>query len=64
MCGYNKDYLKDSCPEKTSGSQKLLHWSSKDVAQWVCSIELDEYVSGLDIAGIHGALMVNKNFIL
>lgn len=58
MCGYDKDYLKDSTAEKKHGSQKLLHWSAKDVANWVCSIELDEYVGAMDSAGIHGAVMV------
>ncbi len=58
MCGFDKDYLKDSCPWKHQGSQKLLHWSAKDVRQWVCSIELDEYVATLDRMGIHGAIMV------
>lgn len=58
MCGFDKDYLKDSCPGKQQGSQKLLHWSAKDVSQWVCSIELDGYVAALDRMGIHGAIMV------
>lgn len=56
MCSYNKDYLKESSPG--TGSKKLLHWSSKDVSDWVRRIELDEYVTGLEEAGIHGALMV------
>lgn len=59
MCGYNAEYLKDSCGEKNLGSHKLLHWSAKDVARWVCSIELDGYVSAMDTAGIHGAIMVS-----
>lgn len=67
MCRYDKDYLKDTCAEKKHGSQKLLHWTAKDVADWVCSIELDEYVSGLDTKGIHGAVMVfttHHNYVL
>lgn len=59
MCGYDAEYLKDSCGEKNLGSHKLLHWSAKDVARWVCSIELDGYVSAMDTAGIHGAIMVS-----
>ena len=59
MCGYDAEYLKDSCADKTRTSQKLLHWSVKDVARWVCSIELDEYVGALDTSGIHGAVMVS-----
>lgn len=59
MCGYDPEYLKDSCLEKNRGSQKLLHWSAKDVARWVCSIELDEYVGAMDTSGIHGAVMVS-----
>lgn len=51
--------MKDSCPWKHQGSQKLLHWSAKDVRQWVCSIELDEYVGTLDKMGIHGPVMVS-----
>lgn len=60
MCGFDKDYLKDSCPAKHQGSQKLLHWSAKDVSQWVCGIELDGYATALDKMGIHGAIMVSK----
>ena len=56
MCGYNRDYLKESPSE--AGSQKLLHWSAKDVADWVKTIELDEYVGGLQEAGVNGAVMV------
>lgn len=56
MCSYNKDYLKESSSE--AGSKKLLHWSSSDIVAWIKSIELDEYVGGLNEAGIHGALMV------
>lgn len=59
MCGYDAEYLKDSCVEKNRGSQKLLHWTAKDVAKWVCSIELDEYVGTIDKSGIHGAVMVS-----
>lgn len=59
LCGYDGEYLKDSCAEKSHGSQKLLHWSAKDVCRWVCGIELDDYVSALNTAGIHGAVMVS-----
>ena len=58
-CSYNRHYLKEESPE--AGSKKLLHWSSKDVANWIRSIELDEYVGGLEEAGIHGALMVRAS---
>lgn len=58
LCGYDGEYLKDSCAEKSHGSQKLLHWSAKDVCRWVCSIELDDYVGALNTAGIHGAVML------
>lgn len=56
MCGYQGDYLK----EAPSGSRKkkLLHWSARDVANWIQSIELDDYAGGLEETGIHGALMV------
>lgn len=60
MCAYNKDYLKGNSVDKSHGSQKLLHWSAKDVVQWVCTIELDEYVTAMDTAGIHGAIMVGR----
>lgn len=60
MCGYDKGYLKDSYAVKKLGSQKLLRWSAKDVAQWVCSIELDEYVGAMESMGIHGAVMVSN----
>lgn len=40
------------------GSQKLLHWTAQDVAGWLCSIDLDEYVGALQNRGLHGALMV------
>ena len=58
MCGYDKNYLKESCPGKRQGSQKLLHWSANDISQWLRSIELDDYASALDKMGIHGAIMV------
>lgn len=58
MCHYDRDYLKEGVDRSFQGSQKLLHWSAKDVIRWVCSIDLEEYVSGLDTAGIHGAVMV------
>lgn len=64
MCGYDPEYLKDSCLEKNRGSQKLLHWSSKDVSRWVCSIELDDYVGAMDTAGIHGAVMVSSCVVM
>lgn len=57
MCSYKRDYLKEASPE--SGSKKLLYWSSKDIADWIRNIELDEYVGGLEEAGIHGAFMVS-----
>ena len=60
MCGYDKNYLKDSYAEKKLGSQKLLHWSAKDVAHWICTIELDEYAGTLETMGIHGAVMVSN----
>lgn len=64
MCGYDPEYLKDSCIEKSRrGSQKLLHWSAKDVARWICSIELDDYVGSMDTSGIHGAVMVSQRAI-
>ena len=56
MCGYHGDYLKEAPPG--TSSKKLLHWSAKDVVNWIRSIELDDYVTGLEEAGIHGALMV------
>ena len=56
MCSHKRDYLKEASPE--SGSKKLLYWSSREVADWIRSIELDEYVGGLEEAGIHGAFMV------
>lgn len=56
MCGYQGDYLKEA---PSGGSKKkLLHWSARDVANWIQSIELDDYAAGLEEAGIHGALMV------
>ena len=58
MCGYDKDYLKDTY--KKLGSQKLLRWSAKDVAHWICTIELDDYVAALETVGIHGAVMVSS----
>ena len=58
LCGYDSNYLKNSV-QKSHGSQKLLHWSVHDVIQWVRSIELEDYVSGLNGTGIHGALMVS-----
>lgn len=59
-CGYCRDYFGEPLPSGSppSGSKKLLHWSAKDVAQWIRAIELEEYVEGLDEAGIHGAFMV------
>ena len=61
MCGYDGNYLKDSCLQKTHGSQKLLHWSVNDVVQWVRGIELDDYIGGFSNTGIHGAIMVSLN---
>ena len=58
MNGYDKDYLKDNTADGAQGHHKLLRWSAKDVYQWVCGIELEEYASGLGRAGVHGALMV------
>lgn len=57
MCGYDRGYLKDGYVEKRGG-QKLLRWSAKDITHWVCSIELEDYVGGLESMGIHGAVMV------
>lgn len=56
MCGYQGDYLKEASPGQRS--KKLLHWSMRDVVNWIRAIELDDYVSGLEETGIHGALMV------
>lgn len=61
MCGYNKNYMKESIAEKTQGSQKLLHWSANDVTQWLRDIDLDEYAAGIDRTGIHGAVMVSHD---
>ena len=60
MCAYDKGFLKNNYADKKLGSLKLLRWSAKDVAHWVCSIELEEYVGALETMGIHGAVMVSN----
>ena len=62
MCGYSKNFLAQGSSEKVIGSQKLLHWTAKDVANWIRTIDLDEYIGGLENAGIHGAVMVGGRY--